>query len=41
MASTHVKNTPVIKLRIWRVLTLLGSLTAIFVGLVAIFMSAA
>ncbi|HEY9314020.1 hypothetical protein [Williamsia sp.] len=41
MASVHVKDAPVIKLRIWRVLTLLGSLTAIVVGLVAIFMSGA
>ncbi len=41
MASTQVNDVSAVKLRAWRVLTMLASLVAVIVGLVAIFMSAA
>ncbi len=41
MASTQVNDISAVKLRLWRVLTMLASLIAVIGGLVAIFMSAA
>ncbi|WP_272874219.1 MULTISPECIES: hypothetical protein [Williamsia] len=41
MAASQVNDVSAVKLRLWRVLTMLASLVAVIVGLVAIFMSAA
>jgi uncharacterized membrane protein len=41
MATSQVNDVSAVKLRLWRVLTMLASLVAVIVGLVAIFMSAA
>jgi hypothetical protein len=41
MSAHQVNDISAVKLRLWRVLTMLASLVAVTVGLVAIFMSAA
>ncbi len=40
MAASQVNDVSAVKLSLWRVLTMLASLVAVIVGLVAIFMSA-
>lgn len=41
MASTQVNDISAVRLRLWRVLTMLASLVAVTAGLVVIFVSAA